>query len=99
MKLKDPLNAPDSPDRREPKKATRRLSPALLPIFLIVLVDVFGFTLVIPLLTIYAESSRFRATPLEATLLVFDLRALPARRPVRPSVACRTRWAASPSSF
>jgi MFS transporter, DHA1 family, tetracycline resistance protein len=40
----------------------------LLPIFLIVLVDVFGFTLVIPLLSIYAE--RFRASPLEATLLV-----------------------------
>jgi MFS family permease len=41
---------------------------ALLPIFLIVLVDVFGFTLVIPLLSIYAE--RFQATPFEATLLV-----------------------------
>jgi MFS transporter, DHA1 family, tetracycline resistance protein len=40
----------------------------LLPIFLIVLVDVFGFTLVIPLLSIYAE--HFQATPLEATLLV-----------------------------
>jgi MFS transporter, DHA1 family, tetracycline resistance protein len=47
-----------------------RLTPALLPIFLIVLVDVFGFTLVIPLLAIYAESPQFRATPLEATLLV-----------------------------
>jgi MFS family permease len=47
-----------------------RISPALLPIFLIVLVDIFGFTLVIPLLSIYAESSRFHATPLEATLLV-----------------------------
>ena len=41
---------------------------SLLPIFLIVLVDVFGFTLVIPLLSIYAE--HFRATPFEATLLV-----------------------------
>jgi MFS family permease len=40
----------------------------LLPIFLIVLVDVFAFTLVIPLLAIYAE--HFGATPLEATLLV-----------------------------
>jgi len=40
----------------------------LLPIFLIVLVDVFALTLVIPLLAIYAE--RFGATPLEATLLV-----------------------------
>jgi MFS family permease len=41
---------------------------SLFPIFLIVLVDVFGFTLVIPLLSIYAE--HFRATPFEATLLV-----------------------------
>ncbi|MEO7189915.1 MAG: MFS transporter [Vicinamibacterales bacterium] len=41
---------------------------SLLPVFLIVLVDVFGLTLVIPLLAIYAES--FRATALQATLLV-----------------------------
>jgi MFS family permease len=41
---------------------------SLLPVFLIVLVDVFGLTLVIPLLAIYAES--FHATPLQATLLV-----------------------------
>jgi DHA1 family tetracycline resistance protein-like MFS transporter len=41
---------------------------ALLPIFLIVLVDVFGLTLIIPLLAIYAE--HFGATPLQATLLV-----------------------------
>ena len=41
---------------------------SLLPVFLIVLVDVFGMTLVIPLLPIYAES--FHATPLQATLLV-----------------------------
>jgi MFS family permease len=39
-----------------------------VPIFLIVLVDVFGMTLVIPLLAIYAES--FGATPLQATLLL-----------------------------
>jgi MFS family permease len=44
-----------------------RRSP-LLPIFLIVLVDVFGLTLVIPLLAIYAE--HFGATPFQATLLV-----------------------------
>ncbi len=50
--------------------AAPRISRALLPIFLIVLVDVFGFTLVIPLLAIYAESPAFRATPLQATLLV-----------------------------
>ena len=41
---------------------------SLLPVFLIVLVDVFGMTLVIPLLAIYAES--FHASPLQATLLV-----------------------------
>ena len=41
---------------------------SLLPVFLIVVVDVFGMTLVIPLLPIYAES--FDATPLQATLLV-----------------------------
>jgi DHA1 family tetracycline resistance protein-like MFS transporter len=40
----------------------------LLPIFLIVLVDIFGLTLVIPLLAIYAE--RFGASPLGATLLI-----------------------------
>jgi len=42
--------------------------PSLLPVFLIVLVDVFGMTLVIPLLAIYAES--LHATPLQATMLV-----------------------------
>jgi len=41
---------------------------SLLPVFLIVLVDVFGMTLVIPLLAIYAET--FDATPLQATLLI-----------------------------
>ncbi|MSO45750.1 MAG: MFS transporter [Acidobacteria bacterium] len=41
---------------------------SLLPVFLIVLVDVFGMTLVIPLLAIYAET--YGATPLQATLLV-----------------------------
>lgn len=40
----------------------------LLPIFLIVLVDVLGFTIVIPLLSLYAE--RFGASPLTATLIV-----------------------------
>ena len=49
-----------------PKCAPARAS--LLPVFLIVLVDVFGMTLVIPLLAIYAET--FGATPLQATLLV-----------------------------
>ncbi|MFO0724771.1 MAG: MFS transporter [Myxococcota bacterium] len=45
----------------------RARSP-LLPVFLIVLVDIFGLTLVLPLLAIYAE--RFGATPFQATLLV-----------------------------
>ena len=49
-----------------PAAAAPRVS--LLPVFLIVLVDVFGMTLVIPLLAIYAET--FSATPLQATLLV-----------------------------
>jgi MFS transporter, DHA1 family, tetracycline resistance protein len=40
----------------------------LLSIFLIVLVDIFGLTLVIPLQAIYAE--KLSATPLQATLLV-----------------------------
>ncbi|MBS2028438.1 MAG: MFS transporter [Deltaproteobacteria bacterium] len=40
----------------------------MLPIFLVVLVDVFGLTLVIPLLAIYAE--QLHASPLQATLLV-----------------------------
>jgi len=40
----------------------------LLPMFLIVLVDVLGFTIVIPLLAYYAEA--FGASPLTATLLV-----------------------------
>jgi MFS family permease len=54
----------------ESEGKTPRLSRALAPIFLIVLVDIFGFTLVIPLLAIYAESPAFHATPLQATALV-----------------------------
>src|SRR5581483_2026997 len=53
--------------RRAPPRRSSPL-PMLLPIFLVVLVDVFAFTLVFPLLAIYAE--HFGATPLEATLLV-----------------------------
>lgn len=45
----------------------KRRSP-LLPIFLIVLVDVFGFAMVMPLLGFYAEE--FGASPLTATLIV-----------------------------
>ena len=41
---------------------------SLLPVFLIVLVDVFGLTLVIPLLAIYAET--LSASPLQATMLI-----------------------------
>ena len=47
-------------------RIVRARSP-LLPIFLIVLVDVLGFTIVIPLLALYAE--KFDATPLTATTL------------------------------
>src|SRR5215510_6968761 len=50
-----------------PATAVRQRSP-LLPIFLIVLVDVLGFTIVIPLLAYYAE--KFGASPLVATTLV-----------------------------
>ena len=50
------------------EQTPREQHASLLPVFLIVLVDVFGMTLVIPLLAIYAET--FGATPLQATLLV-----------------------------
>lgn len=50
-----------------PAPVVRQRSP-LLPIFLIVLVDVLGFTIVIPLLGFYAE--KFGASPLVATTLV-----------------------------
>jgi len=49
------------------ESASRQRS-ALLPMFLIVLVDVLGFTIVIPLLAYYAE--HFGASPLVATTLV-----------------------------
>lgn len=49
------------------RDAVKQRSP-LLPIFLIVLVDVLGFTIVIPLLGFYAE--KFGASPLIATTLV-----------------------------
>jgi MFS family permease len=62
-------STPSMPPSTHPETTTAdRADTSLLPVFLIVLVDVFGMTLVIPLLAIYAES--FRATPLEATLLV-----------------------------
>ena len=44
------------------------LSSPLLPIFLIVVVDIFGFTIVLPLLPFYAE--RLKATPELVGLLV-----------------------------
>jgi len=49
-------------------QATRRGPSPLLPIFLVVLVDVLGFTIVYPLLPFYAE--HFGASPLIATTLV-----------------------------
>ena len=51
-----------------PSAAEQPRPVSLLPVFLIVLVDVFGMTLVIPLLAIYAET--LHATPLQATMLV-----------------------------
>jgi MFS family permease len=51
---------------RDPPARVKR-SP-LLPIFLVVLVDVLGFTIVYPLLPFYAE--KFGASPLVATTLV-----------------------------
>src|SRR5262245_50619532 len=52
---------------RDARSFVKSRSP-LLPMFLIVLVDVFGFTIVIPLLSLYAE--KFGASPLVATTLV-----------------------------
>lgn len=54
--------------RQRPERSPPGGRSALLPIFLIVLVDVLGFTIVIPLLTLYAK--RFGASPLVATTLV-----------------------------
>ena len=55
-------------DAMTPSAPEKSPPVSLLPVFLIVLVDVFGMTLVIPLLAIYAET--FHATPLQATMLV-----------------------------
>jgi MFS transporter, DHA1 family, tetracycline resistance protein len=52
----------------EPAPGRRSQAALLLPVFLVVLTDVFGLTLVIPLMAIYAE--HLGATPLQATLLV-----------------------------
>jgi MFS family permease len=49
------------------RPAVPKRSP-LWPIFLIVLVDILGRAIIVPLLSIYSE--QFGATPLEATLLV-----------------------------
>jgi DHA1 family tetracycline resistance protein-like MFS transporter len=50
------------------QNATTKPRSPLLPIFLIVLIDIMGFTIVIPLLAFYAE--KFDASPLVATTLV-----------------------------
>src|SRR4051794_7368480 len=52
---------------QEELAATRQHSP-LLPIFLIVLVDVLGLTIILPLLPFYAE--RLHASPTVVGLLV-----------------------------
>lgn len=54
--------------RRFSRFCARVKRSPLLPIFLVVLVDVLGFTIVYPLLPFYAE--RFNASPLVATTLV-----------------------------
>jgi MFS transporter, DHA1 family, tetracycline resistance protein len=54
--------------RFSPSFGRRMKRSPLLPIFLVVLVDVLGFTIVYPLLPFYAE--KFGATPLIATTLV-----------------------------
>ncbi|MBV8866078.1 MAG: MFS transporter, partial [Acidobacteriaceae bacterium] len=46
----------------------RRLASALLPIFLIVLVDVLGFTIILPLLPFYSE--RLGASPTVVGMIV-----------------------------
>jgi DHA1 family tetracycline resistance protein-like MFS transporter len=51
-----------------PEESTRTTRSPLGPIFLIVLVDVLGLTIVLPLLPLYAE--RFGATAFTASLLV-----------------------------
>ncbi len=60
------LGLADAPNGQR-RAAPLRQRP-LLPIFLIVLVDIMGFTLVIPLLAIYAET--YGASPFVATSLV-----------------------------
>lgn len=70
--LSSPSGSSSAPAGAGPVKTasagSRSTVSTLLPIFLIVLADVFGFTLVFPLLAIYAES--LHATPLQAALLV-----------------------------
>jgi DHA1 family tetracycline resistance protein-like MFS transporter len=56
---------PDNPAELAPR---RRLGSALLPIFLIVLVDVLGFTIILPLLPFYAE--RLGASPTVVGMIV-----------------------------
>src|SRR5262249_8907632 len=61
----------------------------MVPIFLIVLVDVFGLTLVIPLMAIYSET--LGASPLQATLLVSVYSAcMPVSGPLLGRISDRT---------
>ncbi len=68
MSTSAPASLPPAGAADPASAAPRSTVSTLLPIFLVVLADVFGFTLVFPLLAIYAES--LHATPLQATLLV-----------------------------
>lgn len=67
MRAVYPLSTPPSTPAVVRSRPVPTRAP-LLPIFLIVLVDIFGLTIIIPLLSIYAE--HFGATALQATLLV-----------------------------
>ena len=68
--IPDPVSQPAVPFARgadEAQPASRFASP-LLPIFLIVVVDILGFTIVLPLLPFYAE--RLGASPTVVGMLV-----------------------------
>ncbi|HEX8371638.1 MAG TPA: MFS transporter [Chthoniobacterales bacterium] len=53
----------------EPLPSKKTLSPLTL-IFLTIFIDMIGFGIVIPVLPVYAEGSKFNATPTQLSLLV-----------------------------
>jgi len=66
--VKSPQLVNTPPDRGSEKPPPKRLAAALLPIFLIVIVDVLGFTIILPLLPFYSE--RLGASPTVVGLIV-----------------------------